>query len=208
MRGKDSVDKLLAALGAAGAVIVTLLVLVLGTGMVWQGGASPSPAMSQPSSAAGGSISGTFDHFRTGFPLTDGHRNVACESCHMGGVFKSAPRTCSGCHDNRMAPGKPNKHIPTNSACDTCHNVKNWTVIRFQHSQTSATCVSCHNNFIVPGKPPTHFATNGACDACHITANWTTLHFDHSQVTGACATCHNGTTATGKSATHIATTGA
>ncbi len=29
-----------------------------------------------------------FNHMTTGFPLSGGHATVACETCHMGGVFK------------------------------------------------------------------------------------------------------------------------
>ena len=205
MRGRDALDRLRKALGVSGAAVVGVLALLVCATLAWQGGVSADAALGQPANAGGVSISGGFDHFKTGFPLTDAHRAVACESCHMGGVFKSAPRTCAGCHDNRMAPGKPVKHIPTSQACDTCHTAKNWTVIRFEHSQTSASCVSCHNNFFVPGKPPTHFPTNANCDSCHRTSTWVTAVFDHSQVTQPCATCHNNVAAEGKPATHIQT---
>ncbi|MGD9729828.1 MAG: hypothetical protein AB7V39_26085, partial [Nitrospiraceae bacterium] len=39
-----------------------------------------------------------FDHFSTGFPLTGGHRDVACSDCHMRGIFTGTPRQCAACH--------------------------------------------------------------------------------------------------------------
>ena len=39
-----------------------------------------------------------FDHLTTGYELRGFHRDLACEYCHLQGVFKGTPRTCVGCH--------------------------------------------------------------------------------------------------------------
>ena len=39
-----------------------------------------------------------FNHMTTGFPLLGGHATAACETCHVGGVFKGTPKNCDGCH--------------------------------------------------------------------------------------------------------------
>ena len=55
-----------------------------------------------------------FDHLTTGFELTGSHRDVACESCHTGAVFKGTPRSCVACHATGTrvgAMGKTSSHI-------------------------------------------------------------------------------------------------
>src|SRR5260370_36284690 len=39
-----------------------------------------------------------FDHSKTVFPLTGFHVSVACNSCHIGGNFATAPTNCAGGH--------------------------------------------------------------------------------------------------------------
>src|SRR5260221_5715052 len=65
----------------------------------------------------------SFDHLTTGWPLTGMHENVRCETCHIKGIFKGTPRTCSFCHSqndtSRGAKAMPLNHIITTQTCDT-----------------------------------------------------------------------------------------
>src|SRR5512134_4039098 len=80
-----------------------------------------------------------FDHLKTGYALTGAHVQLRCESCHLDGLFKGTPRDCASCHvsGNRFARGnvvRPQQHVPTQAACDTCHNTKTYVGARFSHS--------------------------------------------------------------------------
>jgi len=114
-----------------------------------------------------------FDHLKTGFPLTDAHKAVACDGCHAGGVFKATPRECASCHDGKRAPGKPSGHLPTSGQCDDCHGTVVWSEARFNHNDAEGDCASCHNGTTAPGKPNGHIPTSAACDDCHVTTTWT-----------------------------------
>jgi hypothetical protein len=150
-----------------------------------------------------------FDHNATEFPLTGAHQNVACESCHLRGLFKGTAKTCSGCHAPNTwvrAMGKPAQHINTRNNCEDCHNTVIWSSInRVDHDDTLGSCSSCHNGTTATGKSATHIASNSSCESCHSTSAWNpVIKVDHTTVIGTCSSCHNGTTATGKSTTHIA----
>ena len=154
-----------------------------------------------------------FDHIKTGFNLTGAHLRARCESCHISGVFRGTPTQCAVCHaaGNRFsAKAKPQTHIPTNAACDTCHKTTAWLPAQFWHEGVAAgTCRTCHNGTMAGGQTSSHIRTTASCDACHSTISWRANGFNHQGVArGTCATCHNGSTAKGKPATHIATTAA
>jgi hypothetical protein len=149
-----------------------------------------------------------FDHFATGFPLTGGHRNVECGSCHLNGLFVGTPSACEICHNNVRADGKPPNHIRTNDKCDDCHTTTDWRHARFDHLDVSGNCSSCHNGAISTGKDPNHIASDYSCEFCHSTISWTRVsRVDHSAVRGTCESCHNGVIATGRSPSHIAING-
>ena len=122
--------------------------------------------------AQGQGIVDRFDHYRTGFPLDGRHGTVSCEACHVEGRFAGTPRTCVECHDNRHAEGKPFRHIPTATSCETCHTTLDWRTSRFDHTDYALGCVRCHNNFTAPGKTLTHPATDDVCESCHNTIHW------------------------------------
>ncbi len=155
----------------------------------------------------------TFDHLKTGFPLTGTHSAQRCESCHQLGVFKGTPRDCASCHisGSRLARAnvvRPDKHIPTQQACDTCHNTQAFTGAKFNHLGVPVGgCVTCHAAGLAPGKPAGHLVTTASCDTCHRTSAWRpAAAFNHiGVVAGTCASCH-GVTAKGKTALHIPTT--
>ncbi len=101
-----------------------------------------------------------FDHFSTGFPLTGGHQNADCDSCHTRGIFKGTPTRCGVCHGSTSrlsGERKPVNHMPTTDNCETCHSTYSWTQITsFDHGDTMGTCSTCHNGRIATGKTPTH----------------------------------------------------
>jgi hypothetical protein len=152
-----------------------------------------------------------FNHMTTGFTLTGGHAAAACETCHIGGVFKGTPRNCDGCHavgQRVVATPKNDKHIVTDAPCESCHfNTATWLGARYNHgSAVPGQCRSCHNGRQASGKAGSHSSGNKAtksCDSCHRTFAWFPASWNHVGVTpGSCVTCHDGATAIGKSASH------
>ncbi len=144
-----------------------------------------------------------------------------CNACHAVGPSPWRPvapaavdhgqvlGTCSSCHDNRIATGKPVGHIPTTAQCDTCHITTQWLGAQVDHTAITGNCTSCHNGVNASGKSPAHIATSNLCELCHdkLPAKWIPVaagRVDHSQVLGNCVSCHNNVVATGKSASHIA----
>ncbi len=155
-------------------------------------------------------VSTNFDHFKTGFPLLGAHIEVACESCHLRGVFKGTPTKCASCHNGVIATGKPQNHIPTSEACSNCHspNSKVWDLDGgFNHNGITGNCISCHNGVKATGKGRSHIKTSDKCEACHAsTRNWQpVVNVDHNEVRGTCSSCHNNRLAQGKGPTHIQT---
>ena len=54
--------------------------------------------------------------------------------------------TCSSCHNNTTAAGKPATHIATTSECSMCHSTIAWKpATGFTHDGITGTCASCHN---------------------------------------------------------------
>lgn len=86
-----------------------------------------------------GSESGAakFDHSKTGFPLTQRHRQVACTSCHRSD--QPLTRRCAGCHEDEHQ-GR------LGAACDDCHSATGWrTTAAIQaHRQTRLPLTGMH----------------------------------------------------------------
>ncbi len=116
-----------------------------------------------------------FDHFETGFPLEGAHEAVNCQQCHRAGVFRGTSRRCENCHNNFVAEGKGQLHIPTSLDCATCHTVQDWRLSRFDHTGFDSGCQRCHNNLTAPGKTLGHPITSNACEDCHTTVHWPLL---------------------------------
>jgi hypothetical protein len=107
-----------------------------------------------------------FDHDgpAVGFPLTGGHKGVACGSCHESQAFGNAPRACEGCHTKT-----PHADL---GACARCHTTSTFAVAGFSHATTrfpldsrhaEVGCAACHTLV-----PPGSFAPGpGACETCH-----------------------------------------
>lgn len=157
-----------------------------------------------------------FNHMSTGFPLAGGHAVAACETCHIGGVFKGTPRACDGCHavgKRILATPKSSAHIVTDAPCENCHfNTATWLGARYNHgSARPGQCLTCHNGRVAQNKPSSHNSGNKAtksCDSCHRSSSWLPASWNHIGVTsGSCATCHNGSTAPGKTSSHTGVKG-
>ena len=160
----------------------------------------------------------SFDHSATGFPLTNGHANVACATCHTNNNYNlTTPlNSCgtSGCHlttwqqtNNPVHPSAGPQFAVTN--CAVCHTTVSWTTASFDHNATGfpltgthmspspTPCVSCHvnNNYTL---------SSTDCYGCHQAAFQSTQtlggsvpnHVTAGFPTGAaqCATCHTITT--------------
>ncbi|HUO81195.1 MAG TPA: hypothetical protein VMU00_13720 [Steroidobacteraceae bacterium] len=86
--------------------------------------------------------------------------------------------TCSSCHNNVQAIGKPSGHVPTTAECNQCHLVTQpWSTLNYpaNHIPTSPTsqCTNCHagSDFsVVPSLTNIHLyapSTSGNCAQCH-----------------------------------------
>lgn len=157
-----------------------------------------------------------FNHDATGFPLTGVHTLTACETCHVGGVFKGTPRNCDACHalgKRIVATPKSTSHIVTDAPCETCHfNASTFLGARFNHATAMRNqCVTCHNGRQSVGKPASHSSGHMAtdsCDNCHRSYTWFNATYNHvGVVPGTCdkAGCHvQGSNQYYRSSTHVA----
>jgi hypothetical protein len=154
-----------------------------------------------------------FDHLTTGFELRDAHRDMACEYCHVNGVFKGTPRNCAGCHSiggRISATPKPPNHVASDENCSLCHSGYNFApVFRMDHTAAKGTCFSCHNNVTATGKDVKHILSDNNCTACHTTVAFTPARTEHADLMqkDQCASCHNGVRASAKTLHHLITTG-
>ncbi|MGD9904315.1 MAG: multiheme c-type cytochrome, partial [Vicinamibacterales bacterium] len=146
-------------------------------------------------------------HGNTAFPLTGRHQTVACESCHIKGVFKGTPTACYDCHWVRRQDDKFKTQLGTQ--CENCHRTIAWTAVRFDHGALTAmplngahraigceschaggrfqkadvSCVSCHQTDYQATTSPNHLAAGfpTQCEACHRPSDvaFTQARFDH-----------------------------
>lgn len=156
-------------------------------------------ALSLHAQAANTKNSPAFDHSRTGFLLKDVHATLKCEQCHVDGIFKNTPKDCAGCHTTGTRVGakpRPINHVPTASACDTCHiSAANFLVKSYNHVGITGGCSTCHNgqSLGVVSKPANHFPTQQPCEACHTnTSTFLSWRMDHTGITSGCNACHGG----------------
>jgi hypothetical protein len=125
---------------------------------------------------------GVFKHAATGFPLTNGHANVACNLCHINGNYSLniAPTDCGNaqCHLTDWQNTNNPVHSSAGSAfaaanCSTCHTTTGWTAASFDHSVTGFTLTGTHMS---PTPTP--------CALCHVNNNYTLNSAD-------CYGCHS-----------------
>ena len=190
----------------------------------WQNTTNPSHANAGPAFASGNCqgchnfdtwLNANFNHASTGFPLTAGHANVPCASCHINNNYslKIAPTDCgnAGCHLTTWQQTNNPPHSAAGPAfaaanCTNCHNTTSWTTVTFDHSVTgfaltgthaSTPCTQCHVN--------NNYSLNSTdCMGCHQSA-WNSTQTLGGNVpnhvasnfpttASACASCHPITT--------------
>ncbi len=139
-----------------------------------------------------------FDHAKTQFPLAGLHAVVPCEGCHVSAAFKGTSTRCIACHK------KDDKHTGTfGDTCDSCHTVKGWKRVQFDHAKTQfplsgahakVQCTDCHREpadkvsvekvkvardcFSCHAADDEHDGRFGrACERCHNTTDFKTVSF-------------------------------
>ena len=132
-------------------------------------------------------------HDKTTFRLDGRHAAVACESCHLKGVYKGTPNRCVDCHWVRRQDDR--FRLQLGSQCEQCHTSTAWTEVRFDHGATTGmplngahrqlTCQSCHKNDDLR-------SANGACVSCHRKEYDATRSPNHAAAgfPTACESCH------------------
>jgi hypothetical protein len=156
----------------------------------------------------------TFDHSKSGFPLTGAHATTPCAQCHVNNNYNltSANTACVSCHlKDFQGTNNPN-HVQQGFAqtCQVCHNTTAWQPAQFDHSKTgfpltgahaTTPCAQCHvnNNYNL---------TNTACVSCHLKDYQGTTDPNHAQANfpQTCQQCHN-TTDWGNATFNHASTG-
>jgi len=128
----------------------------------------------------------TFDHDRgTDFMLRGGHREVACNDCHVEPIFEVSPgTTCEACH----LEDEPHEGT-LGTECASCHTEVSWQdPVFFDHELTDFPllgkhaeneCDACHEDKAFAN-------TDRACIACHLEDDVHEGNF-HER----CAECHN-----------------
>lgn len=139
-----------------------------------------------------------FDHDKTRFRLTGGHRKVACSSCHVNEQYVKTPKTCYACHQ------LDDVHQGSNGTnCKKCHTTKSWKKLSFNHNtdtdfplrgrhadvacedchtkdpykvKIKSTCISCHRH---DDKHAGRFGPK--CQNCHNASSWSKILFDHDE---------------------------
>lgn len=140
-----------------------------------------------------------FDHDNTGFVLSGAHIKLACDTCHIRGIFKGIPKTCEGCHSQVSqitATKKTDNHIKSTNRCDDCHVDAAWKPVKVDHTAVFGVCNDCHydNSRIASSRPTTNHPGGTDCQNCHRTSTWQTSGFNHEGITNKCDSCHNGVT--------------
>ncbi len=111
----------------------------------------------------------SFDHGRdTDFVLQGKHRQLSCEACHRGKLFRddTPGKRCNGCHQ------RDDIHVGAlGKSCVGCHQEENWKQVRFEHDKdtefplsgghTGLACHACHRKGTEPEK------MDGTCFSCH-----------------------------------------
>ena len=156
----------------------------------------------------------SFDHNRSDFKLNGAHVQVACEKCHLNGIYKGTPKDCFSCHQ-QIDP-----HMGQfGTVCETCHSTNAWKPAQFDHDTTgfkltgshiNVECKSCHINGIYKNTPRDCFSCHASkdvhkgefgrnCGACHQATKWSRAKFDHNttafplvgnHANASCLSCH------------------
>ncbi len=125
-------------------------------------------------------VNGDRLHNQTAFPLTGGHRDAACQSCHFDdqlGGYTPLDTNCFACHDVILdqAPDHIERNFPLE--CQLCHTTFSWTDGQFNHALVSQgfTLVGAH--------------TRSSCSGCHTSdTSFELIFFPANQ--NDCFSCH------------------
>ena len=154
-------------------------------------------------------VKADFDHSVTGFPIREGHLEVACEDCHADAAkdrFTGADPACSACHDD--VHGAAQSSRSTLASCESCHANATWesasipTAV-FEHgdpvhadfaadgAHAELACSTCHPDARFVGiaheactdchTDPHRAPLGQQCESCHKTESWAASRFDHSK---------------------------
>ncbi len=149
-----------------------------------------------------------FDHSKTKFELLDKHKDVKCTKCHIDNKYKDTLKLCNDCHkkDDDGAKGHKGKFGPK---CETCHNVKGWKEVIFDHDKSTkypllgkhkeTKCTDCHKGNLYKDKLKKECVTchkkdddkekghkgkfGPKCESCHVERGWKEIPFDHDRKT-------------------------
>ncbi len=136
----------------------------------------------------------TFDHQKTAFPLSGGHRNVTCSKCHPVNEKKEMhfkPVKHDACRDCHRDPHQ----AKFGNQCEKCHSTTAWrgkVKKGFNHDMTryplrgkhqQVVCEKCH----FPGRPLKNIGYK-FCRDCHRDVH-RGVFADHASK-GACESCH------------------
>ena len=135
----------------------------------------------------------SFDHNTTAMPLSGGHRETECRSCHTSLVFSDAKTECIDCHADMH-------ENTTGPDCAQCHTPKSWIVenITALHRQSrfplvgphvTAECSQCHKSASL-----LRFEPQGIeCFDCHQADYYATTNPNHVQsgMSTNCVDCHS-----------------
>ncbi len=118
----------------------------------------------------------SFDHSKSGFPLTGAHTVPPrqCTDCHINNNYNITNTSCVSCHQNDYNNAKSpvdhvGAHFPT--TCEQCHDTVNWMDGTFNHAATGWALTGSHT------VPPRQ------CTDCHINGNYNITNT-------ACVSCH------------------
>jgi hypothetical protein len=124
----------------------------------------------------------TFDHNRSGFPLTGAHGRVACLTCHTGGSFQGTSSACAACH------AEPAVHAGVfGFDCGACHSTSAWRPASYNgphsfpmnHGGAGGNCRTCH-----PGSYASY-----SCYSCHDQGEIADKHNEMGNFSN-CVACH------------------
>lgn len=140
-----------------------------------------------------------FDHAKTGFALTGGHKSATCEACHTTADYAATPTECVACHRQEDVHKGRN-----GTECGDCHVTANWQQLTFNHAKETGfalrgghdglTCQDCHRADDFSGlrgddcnschvNDDVHKGRNGPdCAACHGVSSWVVSSFDHTAI--------------------------
>jgi hypothetical protein len=92
--------------------------------------------------------SASFNHARTGWPLTGAHTSLQCSQCHGTSTYNLTNTACVACHLTDFQKTNNPNHIAGNfpQQCDVCHSTSAWSPASFNHNNTSFPLTGAHTS--------------------------------------------------------------